>query len=73
MDYEQVHDRGTDRCPKCRKGDMIALAQLDIPTPEVGTELECLVCGKNKSWGIFHPRTGVSVCVECRDKARIDR
>ena len=38
--------------------------------PEVGEVRPCLVCGQNKPWGIFDSRTGATICVECRDKAR---
>lgn len=30
----------------------------------------CMVCGYGKPYGIFNPRTGAVVCVDCRDKAR---
>lgn len=40
------------------------------PIPEIGTPLFCLVCAYKKPWGIWHSATGVTVCVDCRDRAR---
>jgi hypothetical protein len=36
----------------------------------VPRELLCLVCAYVKPWGIRDDRTGVAVCIDCRDKAR---
>jgi hypothetical protein len=38
--------------------------------PAPGALLDCLVCAREKPWGIYDEPTGAAVCVECRDKAR---
>lgn len=42
----------------------------DKEIPPTGTNVLCLICASQKPWGIFHAPSGVSVCIECRDKAR---
>lgn len=39
----------------------------DLPNP--GDPKLCLICAYEKPWGVFDPKTGASVCKECRDKA----
>lgn len=38
--------------------------------PPTDALAKCLICGHSRPWGIFDQRTGATVCVECRDKAR---
>lgn len=59
-----------DECPACHNGTMKEIARLNIPAPHSGANMECLVCGQYRPWGIFSPQTGITVCVQCRDRAR---
>lgn len=42
----------------------------ELSPPPVGALMLCMICALEKPWGVFDSKTGASVCIECRDKAR---
>jgi hypothetical protein len=66
----EIHTWGESKCRKCGQANCVEVATPNIPAPTAGAQMLCLVCAAYKPWGIFDTATGVTVCVECRDKAR---
>ena len=55
-------------CPVCG-GKMREAGVPTTEAPSPGAVLLCIVCARYKPWGIWDSTSGVTVCIECRDKA----